>query len=120
MVLIEVEGCIFDARQLRSSHGFEWLDPVGREAFVNHLHLTGVDRVRAARSVIETWVAEMRSRWPGWIFRIYRQVEADEITIRFHAVRAGLPNWCDDAMEIIIVGGEGGIAEPGAVADGGS
>jgi hypothetical protein len=110
VALIEVDGCIFDERQLSCSHGFESLDPVGREAFVNHLHIAGSDRVRAARGVIEAWAAEMLSRWADRTFRIYRQLEADEITIRFHVVRPGVPNWCEEGVEIITVGGEAGIA----------
>jgi len=107
MALVEVEGCVFDAGQLRLSHGYERLDPVGREAFVNHLHLTDDDRVAAAERVIQSWAAEMRAQWPRRAFRIYRQVEEDEVTIRFHMVRPGLPNWCEDGVEVMMVGQEG-------------
>jgi hypothetical protein len=95
MPLIEVGGCVFEAEQFGLSHGFESLDLVGREAFVNHLHLAGEDRILAAERIIGSWVAEMRSRWPDRTFRIYRQVEADEVTFRFHLVRPSLPNWCE-------------------------
>jgi hypothetical protein len=108
VALIEVEGCIFDERRLGLSHGFESLDPVGREAFVNHLHLAGGERAREAQGIIDSWATEMRSRWPGRAFRIYRQVEADEVTIRFHLVRPGLPDWCDQGIEIITVAGATG------------
>jgi hypothetical protein len=112
--LVEVDGCVFDEEQLSLSRGFESLDPVGREAFVNHMHLAGADRVAAAGRVISSWVAEMRARWPEQEFRIYRNVVPDEVTIRFHRVRPGLPNWCEDEglVEVIVVGGR--EAEPNA------
>jgi hypothetical protein len=50
----------------------------------------------------------MRSRWPDRTFRIYRQVEADEVTFRFHLVRPSLPNWCEKEIEIITVAAETG------------
>ena len=114
MALVEVEECIFDAGQLRLSHGYEGLDTVGREAFVNHLHLTADDRVSAAAGIIGSWAADMRARWPDRAFRIYRQVEPGEVTIRFHRVRLGVPNWCEDGIEVIVVGSQ--EAEPVAAA----
>lgn len=36
--------------------------------------------------MIAGWVAEMQARWPGHTFRIYRTVEPDEVTIRFHLI----------------------------------
>jgi hypothetical protein len=59
----------------------------------------------------------MRSRWPDRTFRLYRQVEAGEVTIRFHLVRPGLPNWCELGTEVITVGGATGSAERVAIAD---
>jgi hypothetical protein len=105
--LAEVGGCIFDEKRICVSRGHESLDPVAREAYVNHLHLAGPDRVPVAWAIIESWAAEMRIRWTQRTFRIYRQTEADEITIRFHAVRPGLPNWCEDGIEIITISGTG-------------
>jgi hypothetical protein len=115
--LVEVDGCVFDAEQLRLSRGFESLDPVGREAFVNHMHLAGAERAAAVERVISSWAAEMRARWPEQEFRIYRHVVPDEVTIRFHMVRPGLPNWCEDEnlVEVIVVGGR--EAERGAAPD---
>jgi hypothetical protein len=104
MTLEEAGECIFDAEQLKLSHGYEWLDSVGREAFVNHVHFNADDREVAAAQTIEMWIAEMRTRWPDRVFRIYRQFEPHEITIRFHAVRPGMPNWCEEEVEVIIVG----------------
>lgn len=104
MALVEVDGCIFDAEQLKLARGFESLDPVGREAFVNHLHLSGEDRVAVSECVIRSWIEEMKARWPGRVFRIYRQVELEEVTIRFHTVRLDLPNWCESGVEVIVVG----------------
>jgi hypothetical protein len=78
VALVEVGGCVFGAGQLRLSRGFEGHDPVGREAFVNHLHLTASDRLATTAQVMESWAAGMRARWPGREFRIYRQTEADQ------------------------------------------
>lgn len=117
MALAEVEGCVFDEQQLRVSHGYESLDPVAREAFVNHRHLAGAGRAGDAQAVIESWAAEMRSRWPNRTFRIYREAEADEVTIRFHLVRPGMPNWCEQGVEVITVGDAESRAGPAAAAD---
>jgi hypothetical protein len=103
--LIEVEGCVFDETQFGQSHGFETLDPVGREAFVNHMHLIGPDREAIANQIISSWKAEMKRGWPTCAFRIYRHVEPDEITIRFHLVRQDLPNWCEEDVEILTTRG---------------
>ena len=115
MALAEVGGCIYDTDQLRLSHGFEGLDPVGREAFVNHWHLTATDRVAAAEQIIQSWVAEMRARWPGHAFRIYRQVDDGEVMIRFHEVRTDVPNWCEDNIEVVVIGSQD--AEPSVTPD---
>jgi hypothetical protein len=112
--LVEVDGCVYDAEQLGLSHGYESLDPIGREAFVNHRHLSGEGREAAAEQVIRSWVAELRVRWPSREFRIYRQFEACEVTVRFHMPRPGVPNWCECGIEVIGVGPE---AEPGAAPD---
>jgi hypothetical protein len=104
MLLVELDHCIFDAQLLAQSHGYESLDPIAREAFVNHLHLTGESRVAAADEIIRLWTSEMQSRWPDRVFRIYRHSEAEEITIRFHMIRPELPNWCDEGVEILVVG----------------
>jgi hypothetical protein len=105
--LVQIDGCIFDAARLQQSHGHESLDPVGREAFVNHLHLTGVGRSDAASEVIAGWADEMQARWPGRAFRIYRVDEPGEVTIRFHTVRPNFADWYDggiEGVEVIIVG----------------
>ena len=103
MALIEIGECIYDATLFDKSHGFELLDAVAREAFVNHLHVTGDNAALEASRIIESWVTEMRLRWPGRTFRIYRQNEATEVTIRFHVVRTDLPNWCEQGIEILTV-----------------
>ncbi len=103
MALVEVEKCIFDEQQLGLSHGFETLNLVVREVFVNHLHIAGDDRHVVADRIIESWVAEMRSRWPSRAFRIYKQAEPHEVTIRFHLVRPGFLNWCEVGIEIILI-----------------
>jgi hypothetical protein len=79
VALVEVAGCVFDAEQLALAHGYKGLDPVSREAFVNHLHLTSGDRVIAADLIIASWIAEMKARWPGRVFRIYRDLKSDEV-----------------------------------------
>jgi hypothetical protein len=103
MALVEVDGCIYDEQQLRSSHGFESLDPVAREAFVNHLHVSGDDRLAIAGRIVDEWAAEMRRRWPDREFRIYSDLRPNEVLVRFHLVRPGIPNWCDVGLEIITV-----------------
>ena len=100
-MLIEIDKCIFDQEQLKLSHGYEDLDPIGKEAFVNHIHLTGEDRQPRAAELIDGWVSEMKSKFPGKRFKIYRQVEPGEITIRFHLTRKGEPDWSDSGVEII-------------------
>jgi hypothetical protein len=103
MALIEIGDCIFDRKQLASAHGFEVLDPVAREAFVNHLHLTGENAAIEADRIIESWIKEMRLHWSSRTFRIYRHIEPLEVTIRFHLVRPDVPNWCEQGIEIITV-----------------
>ncbi|HEY2784812.1 MAG TPA: hypothetical protein VGJ05_07540 [Fimbriiglobus sp.] len=115
MSLVEIDGCVYDAEQLGRSRGYESLDPIGREAFVNHLHLSGDGREAAAEHVIRAWAAEMRARWADRRFRIYRQSEACEVTIRFHMVRLGVPDWCEGGIEVIVVGNSD--AESGVAAD---
>jgi hypothetical protein len=112
MALIEIGDCVFDRKQFGLSHGFETLDPGAQEAFVNHLHIAGEDAAAEANRVIELWINEMRSRWPNRSFRIYRQIEPLEITIRFHLVRPGLPNWCEQEIEIIMVSPMDHTVEP--------
>jgi hypothetical protein len=103
--LIEIGECVFDQRQYDSSRGFESLDPIAQEAFVNHMHLAGETAAFEADRIVKGWASEMRARWPNQIFRIYRHLESSEITIRFHKVRPGLANWCNQGVEIITVNG---------------
>lgn len=105
MALVQIGECVFDERQHGLSRGFESLDSVGQEAFVNHMHLSGDNAAVEADRIIASWTAEMRARWPGRVFRIYRQVEPVKVTIRFHQVRHGIPNWCEQGVEIITVPG---------------
>ncbi|MBX7106071.1 MAG: hypothetical protein K1X57_18465 [Gemmataceae bacterium] len=107
---MEVDGCVFDAEQLGVSNGYESLDPVGREAFVNHRHFDSAYREAVAERLIASWAGKLLARWPRRVFRIYRQIEPDEVTVRFHMVRPGVPNWCEDGIEILMVGGQ--EAEP--------
>jgi hypothetical protein len=98
--LIERNGCIFVEDLLNGAHGFDHLDAVGQEAFVNHVHLGGRDRKKNADSIISEWTKEMRANWKGRVFRIYRDVNLDEIVIRFHLRREGVPNWFELGIEI--------------------
>ena len=100
-MLIEVDGCIFDQVQLKLSNGFENLDKVGKEAFVNHIHLDGKKRLIKAQNIIDSWIMEFKEKWPKHVFRNYKHVEKEEITIRFHLVRSDEPNWCVSGTEII-------------------
>ncbi len=102
-MLVEIDGCIFDERQITLSHGYEKYDKVDREVFVNHIHLNGENRVPISQEIIAAWSREMKEKWPGQVFRIYRQVNEDEITLRFHLVRKGEPDWCDSGLDIIEV-----------------
>lgn len=100
--MLEIIGdCIFDSELLKHAHGFESLDAIGQEAFVNHIHFDGKNRVSESDSKIAEWIKEIRANYSDSSFRIYKQVEADEITIRMHMVRPGVANWADDGIDII-------------------
>ena len=104
VILVEVDGCIFDKKQLSLSHGFDDLDPVARETLVNHIHIPGDDRQAVADRFIHSWAAQMRSRWPGRRFRILMQTAPSEVTISFHLARTGHPEWTGAGVEVIEVG----------------
>jgi hypothetical protein len=59
-MLVEINGCIFDKSQLKNSHGFEQLDSVGKEAFVNHVHLSGHNKEEEAENLIDGWTKDMK------------------------------------------------------------
>ena len=101
--LIEIDGCVFDRKCLSGSFGFKSLDPVGQEAFVNHVHFDTPDRKQQAESRLLFWESEMKSQWPDREFRVYVQEEPDEITIRFHQVRFGISNWCEASEQGITI-----------------
>jgi hypothetical protein len=103
-MLVEKDGCVYEQDLLQASHGYERLDPVGREAFVNHLHVEGPRHASRARDIVDSWSRELGQGWPGCRFRIYVQSEKRETTVRFHMVRAGVPNWAEIGVEIIRVG----------------
>ncbi len=105
-MLIEIDACVFDQDELVGAHGYERLDSIGKEAFVNHIHFNGANRQKEALDKVASWTREMKRKWPMKSFRIYRQVDADEITIRFHMVRGNLPNWAESGLEIIEIGAE--------------
>ena len=99
IMLIEKDRCIFEESQIELSHGYEGFDEIAKEAFVNHIHIDSDDREPVSNKIIKSWSNEMKAKWPGKIFRIYRQIEEDKITIRFHFVKNGQPNWCDSGTE---------------------
>lgn len=103
-MLIEIDGCVFDRDQLQHSHGFGELDPVGRESFVNHIHLQGPGCVGQAEAIVSAWSGELSNRWPHRRFRIYLDKGRGETTIRFHMVRDGIANWAESGAEVIEVG----------------
>lgn len=100
MALIEIDGCVIDGDVCRAvPNGFTpeleqlFTDRVGYEAFVNHIHFDGEDRLAIAARLVESWIAEMHARWPDRSFRIYRDTKPDEVIVRFHTVRTGCPDW---------------------------
>ena len=102
-VLTEMDGAVFDRAQLALSHGYEALDAVGQEAFVNHVHFGGPGRTARANSLVSTWRECMQACGRGRTFRVYTHRKRGEIIVRFHVVRAGVPNWCEPGDESIDV-----------------
>ncbi len=98
-MLIEIEGCIFLKDELGNSHGYESLDAVGQEAFVNHIHLDGSDHESEAGKWVQDVTEALKHGWPSRSFRIYRQTDPRESTVRFHMVRESQPNWCEQDLE---------------------
>ena len=96
--LIEQDGCIFDSEQLPLSHGYESLDPVAQEAFVNHIHFDETDRELLAQELADQWERDMRAYWPAAEFRIYIHRTEDEIIVRCHRVRPGVPDWASPGV----------------------
>jgi hypothetical protein len=103
--LIEIDGCIYDAAAFPLSHGFGHLDSVGREAFVNHIHLSGDAREQLADQIVQDWIKDMHSKWPNETFRVYRHVIDREIVLRFHLVRHGVANWFEGEEGLLVVEG---------------
>jgi hypothetical protein len=101
--LVRSGDCVFDREQLIHSFGYESLDAVGREAFVNHIHLEGENRERLANELVSDWSDELREKWPLERFRIYWCEDVSEITVRFHRVRDGVPNWYDSGLSNVRV-----------------
>jgi hypothetical protein len=103
-VIIVRDECIFDKEQLDKSHGYEGLDPIGQESFVNYLHFEGINSKEMSDKILKTWSCELTQKWPSDTFRIYRQTESGEITIRFHKVRPNYANWAEAGVEILEIG----------------
>ena len=96
--LIESHRCVFDRELLSNSHGYGELDLVGQEAFVNHVHFMGLNRESQAKELVQIWSEELRAKWPHDRFRIYWHEDDSEITVRFHRVREGMPNWYESGL----------------------
>lgn len=103
MRIIEVNQCFFDEEQLRKSHGFQELDSVGKEAFVNHIHFDEENFKNEAQRKIDGWVNDMTKNWPKRFFKIYRHEDENEISIRFHLVREIEVDWCEPCAEVEII-----------------
>ena len=93
--LVRSGDCVFDREQLSHSFGYQELDAVGQEAFVNHIHFEGENREHQAKELVQGWIEELREKWPRDRFRIYWCEDESEITVRFHRVHEGMPNWYD-------------------------
>lgn len=102
-MLIERNGCFFDESELKNSHGYERLDPVGQETFVNHIHLDGPDRETSAMNIISGWKVEMKDKWPNVVFKIYLHRQNNEIIVRFHRHRSDIPDWADSGPDLSII-----------------
>lgn len=103
--IIKKRGRYLVATQQKISHGYENLDAVGIESFINHMHLWGKNRNKQCQEIIQDWIFQFISKWPQETFRIYRHFDKNEITIRFHAQRTTCPNWSEDTNGLIIVSG---------------
>ena len=109
MSLIEIDDCVFDEELYQKAHGFDKLDSVAKEAFVNHVHSGGENRYQQAEHQIEKWQKAMLKDFSKHQFRIYIHDDKshDELTIRFHVVRHALSNWVESespGLRIITVG----------------
>jgi hypothetical protein len=54
---------VFDREQLSHSFGYQELDAVGQEAFVNHIHFEGENREHQAKELVQDWIEELREKW---------------------------------------------------------
>jgi hypothetical protein len=64
----------------------------------NHIHFEGENREHQAKELVQDWIEELREKWPQDRFRIYWCEDESEITVRFHRVREGMPNWYDSGL----------------------
>jgi len=97
--LAKLNGCIFLKEEIEQSHGYENLDAIGQEAFVNHIHIEGIDHESKAEKWVQDVTDALKQDCPGLLFRIYRQTDSQESTVRFHKFRDSQPNWCEDDLE---------------------
>ena len=100
MELVEIDQCIYIRKEYEHSRGFEGEDRVGRESFVNHIHIEGKNHLRNADDHIQRLCTALKAGWPNARFRIYHQIDPSESTVRFHMVRESEPNWCSESGEI--------------------
>lgn len=102
-MLVEMNGCVYLESEMLVAHGHEDLDAVGREAFVNHVHISGSDHETKSTRLVERIVSELKRGWPGRMFRVYSEIRPDESIVRFHMVREAMPNWCDATIEGLVI-----------------
>lgn len=78
------------------------IDKTALESLENHIHINEilgkkVGRIlfRVAIIIGEAWANRLKSEFPGKHFRVYL-AKSDDITLRFHQVHEGEPNWLND------------------------
>jgi hypothetical protein len=103
----ESDGCIILSKEpnpLRHASSFPG-DPVGFEAFVNHVHLNDIaasaagrpirrDLIRIGENVIRAWSGRLREILRGREVLFYLG-GLSGVTLRLHVVRKGHANWFD-------------------------
>jgi hypothetical protein len=103
--IVKLRGLYLIHDQIDKSFGHEGLDSVGKESFINHIHIMGPDRLGKSLKIINWWVAQLMRNWPKVSFRIYQIVSRGEVTLRLHSVRNGVPNWSEDKNGLIVING---------------
>ncbi len=105
--LIDVEGCVYNKRELeRSAHlkpdSFE--DRTGFEAMVNHVHFDHADRSCGSLLEMLSYALELchaLKKFEGRGFTVCGSVNIEDGTgtVRFHQRRVGEPPWISEDLE---------------------